>query len=434
MKGVARGLDLCAARGQSVAMDGFETLAERARALFDCGVAAADPAAAVRRGLTELSADPPGPGGRWQVIALGKAARAMTGAALSALPPGTDALVVTNHENAAPLAGAEVLGAGHPVPDAAGAVAAGRVEQALRALGPQDRLLALISGGGSALLPAPVAGISLADKAAVNRLLLGSGADIGQINLVRQALSRLKGGGWLRACRAPLVALILSDVPGDDLRVIASGPTVAPVGSRAEAAALCQRLGVWAALPEPVRAYLRASEPVVARALPPARNILVGSNALSLRAMVAAGAQAAPFALAGDVAQAAARIVAALAGLSRGAALVLGGETTVRLTGDGAGGRNQELALRVAVLAEESGLAGPWAFLAGGSDGRDGPTEATGGLVGPCTLAAMRRAGVDPMAALARNDSGPALAAAGAALVTGPTGTNVADLAVALRG
>ncbi|MBW6506394.1 MAG: DUF4147 domain-containing protein [Rhodobacteraceae bacterium] len=411
----------------------MQGLQARAREVFAAGVGAADPAAAVARHLPQALADAPGPGGRWHLIALGKGAVAMAEAALARLPVGCPALVVTTRENARPLAGACVLAAGHPVPDAAGEAAARAVEAALAATAPHDRVLALISGGGSALLPAPVAGVGLADKATVNRLLLGSGADIGQMNLVRQALSRLKGGGWLRTSAAPIVALILSDVPGDDLRVIASGPTVAPLGSRADAAALCHALKIWDRLPAAVRAHLAAPERA-APPLPAARNILIGANALSLAAMRDAGAGLAPFALHGDVGAMAVQIVATLAAMVPGQVLAAGGETTVRLVGRGIGGRNQELALRVALAAEAAGLAGDWAFLAGGSDGRDGPTDAAGAVVGPATLGAIRAAGIDPAARLAENDSYPALAAAGALLLTGATGTNVADLAVLLRG
>ena len=274
------------------------TAPERAMALIRAGIAAADPGAAVRRGMAAVLENPPGPGGHWQVIALGKAARAMAEAALQALPD-AQALVVTNAGNDTPLAGARVMRAGHPQPDDDGALAAAEVIARLTATGPQDRVLALISGGGSAMLPAPVEGMTLADKQAVNRLLLASGADISQVNLIRQGLSRLKGGGWLRLSRAPVTALILSDVPGDDLRVIASGPTVAPVGSRAQAADLARELGIWDRMPEAARAAL--SRPEDRRALPPGRNILVGSNAISVQAMVDAGAAAGPIPLDGDV-------------------------------------------------------------------------------------------------------------------------------------
>ncbi|UFM66459.1 DUF4147 domain-containing protein [Paracoccus sp. MA] len=403
---------------------------DRAMALIRAGIAAADPAAAVARGMAEVLADPPEPGGRWQVIAVGKAARAMARAALQALP-GAEALVVTNAGNDAALPGARVMRAGHPQPDADGAAAAEAVIAMLSAAGPQDRVLALISGGGSAMLPAPAEGMTLADKQAVNRLLLASGADIAQVNLIRQGLSRLKGGGWLRLSRAPVTALILSDVPGDDLRVIASGPTVAPVGSRAQAADLARALGIWERMPEAARAALMRPED--RRALPPARNILIGSNALSVAAMVEAGADPAPLPLQGDVQDCAKAIWALAPGLHPGQALAFGGETTVKLAGDGMGGRNQELALRLALLAETQPAGFDWAFAAVGSDGRDGPGEAAGGLVGPATPQAIRAGGIDPVAALARNDSTPALAAGDALVVTDATGTNVADLAVLVR-
>lgn len=408
-------------------------LAAQARALFAVGVAAADPARAVRAAMAHVLADPPEAGGRWRVIALGKAAGAMARAALGCLPGGAEGLVITNPENQTPLDGATVLAGDHPVPAQASLAAGEAILRRLVQASPGDRVLALISGGGSALAVAPVAGLDLADKAAVNRLLLASGADITQMNLIRQHLSRLKGGGWLRACRAPITALILSDVPGDDLRVIASGPTVAPIGSRAEAAALCRALGLCDRLPAAVRARLDEPAPP-APPLPVARNILVGSNALSLAAMVKAGGQRGPFDLSGDVADLAPRLVALVPTLAPGTALVFGGETVVRVTGAGLGGRNQELALRVALEAEAAGIAGDWLFLSAGTDGRDGPTEAAGGIVGPGTLAAIRGAGLDPQDALARNDSHRVLAAGGALLATGPTGTNVADLAVLIRG
>ncbi|KEO56304.1 glycerate kinase type-2 family protein [Thioclava pacifica] len=408
---------------------------ERARKIFDAGVAAADPAAGVADAMGWAAADGPKRGGRWQVIALGKAALAMSAAALDALPEGTQALVVTNPENAEAAkmrAGLRLIAGDHPVPGAGSAEAGRAILETLRGLSPQDRVLALISGGGSALAVAPAGGLSLSDKAEVSRLLLGCGADITQMNLIRQQLSELKGGGWLAASAAPVTGLILSDVPGDDLRVIASGPTVAPIGTRAEAAELCRELGIWEALPEAVRAHLEQSGD--APALPEGRNRLIGANGISVAAMVAEGAQEGPFALEGDVAALAPRVVALLDTMAPGQALVFGGETTVTLRGDGLGGRNQELALRVACEAEAASVPGDWRFLSGGTDGRDGPTDAAGGLVGPGSCQAARDAGIDPKAALSRNDSYHALKAAGALLVTGATGTNVADLAVLVKG
>lgn len=394
-------------------------LRARARAIFDAGLAAADPAAAVTRALAGTA--PPA-----RLLAIGKAARRMAGAALAVLGP-VPALVVTNDENAGDLSGATVLAAGHPVPDARGEAAARAVEAAVAGLSAQDRVLCLISGGGSALLPAPVPGLTLADKQEVSRLLLASGADIADLNLVRQQLSRLKGGGLLRAAApATVTALILSDVVGDDLRVIASGPTVAPIGTRAGAAARLRALGLWDRLPPAVARHLSAPAPALPP-LPAAENRLVGSNALSIAAMAAAapGAVVHPV-LDGDVAAAAARIAACGPGVH-----LFGGETTVRLTGRGRGGRNQELALRVALLAQD--WRGPWVFLSGGTDGRDGPTDAAGGIVDQGSLARMAAAGIDPLARLAENDSHPALAAAHDLLVTGGTGTNVADLQVLIR-
>ncbi|MDV7269488.1 DUF4147 domain-containing protein [Thioclava sp. A2] len=411
----------------------MDKLRKRAETLFRAGVAAADPARGVRAALPEVLTDPPGAGGRWQIVALGKAALAMTQAAREALPEAA-ILVVTNPENMPASApdGIRVIAGDHPVP-AEGSLAAGRaIIETLEALTPADRLLALISGGGSALAVAPVGGVTLADKAEVARALLGSGADIVQMNLVRQHLSRLKGGGWCAHTAAPVTALILSDVPGDDLRVIASGPTVGRIGSVDEAADLCRYFDIWTKLPAAVQARLSGAEAV--RPTAPAQNVLIGGNALSVAAMLRAGAQEGPFALAGRVDNLAPRIAALLAEMASGEVLVFGGETTVALRGKGRGGRNQELALRVACAAEAAGISGDWVFLSGGTDGRDGPTDAAGGVVGPDSLERMRLAGLSPEAALAENDSYPALMAADALLMTGGTGTNVADLAVLIRG
>ncbi len=390
--------------------------------IFQAGLVAADPA----RALVPLL---PGLDGPDLILAVGKAARAMAEAALAALGP-VETLVVTNDENARPLTGATVLAASHPVPDARGAAAAETILARLSHMQPGQHILALISGGGSALVPAPVAGVSLADKAAVNRLLLASGAEITRMNLVRQQLSRLKGGGLLRAAHpARVTALILSDVVGDDLRAIASGPTVAPLGTRAEARAILKDHAVWDALPPAVRTHLDAAEPPPTP-LPEARNLLIGSNALSVRAMAKAAPDATVAAepLTGDVAEAAARVVTSDPGIT-----LFGGETTVILKGKGRGGRNQELALRVALLADAQGWTGPWTFLSGGTDGRDGPTDAAGAIVDHASLARMRAAGIDPVARLLQNDSYPCLAASGDLLMTGGTGTNVADLQVLIR-
>ncbi|RMD48114.1 MAG: DUF4147 domain-containing protein [Alphaproteobacteria bacterium] len=419
---------------------------------------AADPAAAVRRALG--AADParwqPGAGGRRLVVAIGKAAPAMAAAALEQLGPGP-AIVVTAPDapgRAALPAGVELLSGGHPLPDAGSLAAGARLLAAAGDLGPRDLMLVLVSGGASAMVEAPRPPLDLPALRALNRLLLESGFDITRTNLVRQALSRLKGGGLARvAAPARVETLILSDVIGDDPRAVASGPTVAAVGRPSEAEALLRARGLWPRLPEPVRAALAAAvaaeaageDPTMAPAnAAPAE--VIGSNALSLAAMAEAARRAggrsvrclAP-PLTGDVAEAAARLCAALgeaeaaARAGRPQAVLAGGETTVVVRGPGRGGRNQELALRVA-LAAEGRRAVPWVLLAAGSDGRDGPTPHAGGLVDAGTAARIRAAGADPEALLAANDSARALELAGAAFDSGPTGTNVADLTVLLVG
>ena len=399
-----------------------------AEQLFSVACRAADPARALVLALTASPLPALGAGGAYRVVCIGKAALPMAAFLLDRLA-GTphQMLVVTNYENARDLPGATVLAAGHPVPDANGASAAKAVERLLKAATPEDRVIALISGGGSALLPAPVDGLTLEDKAAVNRVLLANGFEITEMNLIRQQLSKLKGGGMLRASAAPVVAYILSDVIGDDLRVIASGPTLAPIGTRADARALLQTRGVWDDLPEAVRKILAGD--AAAAPLPKARNVLIGSNRKSLEAVAdAAGAEILDDHLTGDVVDAAAKIIAAARAAKSPCTLVFGGETTVTLRGPGLGGRNQELALRVAMAMPDLGR--DWVFLSGGTDGRDGPTDAAGGVVDAGTRARIVAAGGDAEALLANNDSHAALKLAGDLLMTGATGTNVADVQI----
>ncbi len=394
---------------------------ETAVRAFEAGVAAADPGAAVTRHMPDFDRAP-------LVIAVGKAAVAMAQAASKMLGGLQGAVVVTNPENAQPVPGAMVFASAHPVPDAEGIKAGKAVMGALQNAGDGQPVLCLISGGGSALLPAPASGISLADKAALNEALLASGADIVTMNMVRQQVSELKGGGLLRHAKGRVTALILSDVIGDDLRAIASGPTVAPLGTRATARQALQDLGAWDGLPASVQEHLSNDAP--AKDVPDTRNILVGSNGQSVAAMAAALPDATHHetALEGNVVDAAPWVAALGTGTH-----VFGGETTVTLTGTGKGGRNQDLGLRVALLAEAQGWTGPWLYLQAGTDGRDGPTDAAGAVVTEHTLAAMRQAGADPAALLANNDAYAALKAGDALLMTGGTGTNVADLGVLIR-
>lgn len=403
-----------------------------ARHLYDEAVRAADPALAVRRHFDEHPPAALPAGGRHILIAIGKAAPAMLAEAMRHLPAPCLALAVTHDGNDRAIPGATVLTVGHPEPDEAGLRAGQRIIEMLNGAGAQDRIYALISGGGSALVPAPRPPLTLTDKQQVNRLLLASGLEIGQVNLIRQQLSDLKGGGFVRhAAPAPVTALILSDVIGNDLGAIASGPTVAPLGTAQDALDLLAQRGLLEKLrPAAVRLLTegRGAPPV-----PLADNHLIGSNESALAAMQGAvppgwTAHIVSKHLVGDVSDAADRIAeaAAHADSNRPKVLIFGGETTVTLRGSGRGGRNQELALRVAMLGRDWGR--PWVFLSGGTDGRDGPTDAAGGLVDGATLDRIRAAGADCASLLANNDSHAALSLSGDLLVTGATGTNVADV------
>lgn len=409
---------------------GLTALRAQARKMFEAGVAAADPFQAVVKALDERPMQATEDGGKTFVLAVGKAAMRMAEAAVERASGDAGIIVITNYENAHKVDFSEVYAAGHPVPDDAGAAASRYVITKLKTLRKQDQVLALISGGGSALMPAPCDGITLEDKAEVSRLLLGCGAEIGEMNMVRQQLSTLKGGGLLRlAAPARVRALILSDVVGDDLRIVASGPTVGPVGTRDQATALLKSYGIWDDLPDAIKTHLSKPAPDLPP-IPQADNQLIGANQISVAAMKAAEpkAQIHLSPLIGEVGQAAEII----ADSHRGTTL-FGGETTVQIRGTGLGGRNQELALRLALLAEKQGWQGDWVFLSGGTDGRDGPCDAAGGLVDNNTLARMRDAGISPEEMLDSNDSYHALQSSNDLLMTGATGTNVADLQVLIR-
>jgi len=341
-------------------------LRDTAIGLFETAVAAADPRRAVR---TYLPGNLPEPDqdGKLAIIALGKAAGAMMQETLDHLPPrlAFEGLVVTNAENAAHLPSAvsqacTLVVGGHPVPDEGSLQAGDAILKLARGLGEKDRLLALI----------------------VNQVLLGAGLDINAMNEVRQALSALKGGGLARAAYpAKASALILSDVVGDDLAAVASGPTVAPIGNRASALKILRDAGVLEDCPPAVVAALRAGEQ--SQKVPSCENTLIGSNAQSVRSAASAldGIDRIDLPIVGDVADAAQALVDHAT-----RDFVAGGETTVILKGTGKGGRNQELALRFAMLAGDQ-IDGEWVFLSGGTDGRDGPTDAAGGIVDANTVA-----------------------------------------------
>jgi len=314
----------------------------------------------------------------------------------------------------------------------------------VQSLGPNDLCLCLISGGGSALMPLPVEGIALEDKLAVTQFLSAAGASIEQLNTVRKQLSRLKGGGLLRACRAGrLAALIISDVLGDPLDLIASGPTV-PDGSTHQAALevldrfSARSAGIAPAIFRCLEAAVKIDQPTTCRAT----NLIIGNNATAVEA-AAQEARRLGYAVASEskthsegpaeeVGCALAQRLMAMRETGKPACLVSGGEPVVRLVDAsrrGLGGRNQQLALAALMqLADAPGCA----LLSGGTDGEDGPTDAAGALVDADVLTAARAAGLDPADFLARNDAYHFFAPLNALVKTGPTHTNVCDLRIAL--
>lgn len=385
------------------------------RAMFDAALVAADPMQVVPAHLPER------PAGRVVVVGAGKASARMAEAVERVWGP-CEGLVITRYGYARPCAGIEIVEAAHPVPDAAGVEATARLLRLLKGLGPDDLVLALISGGASALLVAPREGMTLAEKQAVNEALLASGAPIGQMNVVRKHLSRVKGGQLAAACPARMVALMISDVPGDDPAMIGSGPTVGDSSTASEACAIMERWGI--AVPAVLRGATGVVRPGDAR-LARVENRVIAAPSQSLAA-AAEVARAAGYdvEILGDSIEGEAREVAAqhaaLAKAARGPKVILsGGEVTVTRRGDGVGGPNAEYALALALALEKA--AGIHA-LAGDTDGVDGAAEVAGAVIGPGTLETAGAA-----EALARNDAHSFFARAGTQVVTGPTLTNVND-------
>ncbi len=421
-----------------------EALRKRAAEIFRKGVAAADPAASTASAIRGLDLRAKA-GGRVAVLAVGKAAFGMTRAAIEVLGDHVrpaDVLAVT-HDEAKRLGHFDALRSGHPLPDERGQAAAREVERRAAELDAGDLALVLISGGASALLPAPAPGIGLDDKLETTRQLLRSGATIHELNAVRKHLSTTKGGGLLRQLRpARVVTLALSDVIDDDPSVIGSGPTAADPSTFEDALAVLERRGVLETCPAPVRERFETGARGELEETPKPGDpvfdgttyCIVGGNRTSVRAMGAVcGAEVDPEPLEGEACEAGAVLARRFASAPP-PAYVAGGETTVTVRGAGKGGRSQELALAFALEAAKGPLAdrSDWVFLAAGTDGRDGPTDAAGGIVDAATVTRIRTAGVDPVAAMEENDSYGALDSAGALLRTGATGTNVADVVVFL--
>jgi glycerate 2-kinase len=404
------------------------------RKLFEVAVAAADPARLVAGALPQRVP------GRTIVVGAGKAAAAMARAVEAEWQHALEGLVITRYGHAVPTRTIEVTEAGHPVPDAAGLRGAERIAALVCGLEPDDLVLGLFSGGGSALLALPPVGITLEDLQSVNRALLGCGANIDEMNCVRKHLSRLQGGRLGALCApAPVVSLLISDVPGDDPATIASGPTSPDPSRCADALRILDRYGIQA--PERVRAFLESGREETIkpgdRRLARCTQRIIASPRMALEAAAQwARAQGLATQILGDDLQGEARelgrahaeiarqVLTRGQPLARPCVLLSGGETTVTVRHPGRGGRNAEFLLG-AMLALE-GLPGVYA-LAADTDGIDGTEDNAGAQLGPDSLARARALGLDPRASLEGNDAYTVFAALHDLVVSGPTRTNVND-------
>ena len=401
--------------------------------MFDAAVAAASPKLRIPHHL------PAPPKGRTIVVGAGKASAAMAKAVEDAWPGPLSGLVVTRYGHAVPCKRIEIVEAAHPVPDEAGHRAAQRMLEMVKGLGRDDLVLALISGGASALLSLPGQGLAFRDKQKINEALLRSGAAIGEMNTVRKHLSAIKGGRLAAAAfPARVVTLVISDVPGDDPADIGSGPTVADKSTVADARAVLAKYGI--SEPHSALDHLERVEETPKPGSPELANtttILVATPQLSLEAAaeVARNAGVLPLIL-GDALEGEAREVGRLmGGIARHAAmrgqpapppvvLLSGGETTVAVRGKGRGGRNVEFLLSLAVTLD--GLPGVFA-LAADTDGVDGAEEIAGAIIAPDTLRRAEQLGMKAKDRLADNDAHTFFAALGDQVITGPTLTNVND-------
>ena len=381
------------------------------------------------------------------VVGAGKATASMARAVEQKLGPRLHSgLVVVKYGHDLPTKRIVVAEAGHPIPDQSGLQAAARLYAMAAELGRRDLLIVLLSGGASSLLPAPVAGVTLADKQRTTRELLRCGASIREINTVRKHLSRIKGGRLAELTKATVVTLILSDVLNDDLSAIASGPTTPDPTTYHDAVKVLKRYRIWRAIPQRVRRHLdRGCQGFMSETPKPGASLfrrvhhhIVGNNAAAITAVTCAAREAGlrtlvhTPALTGEAHKAGKRfgalaktIVRSGKPLQRPCCVVAGGETTVTVTGKGTGGRAQEFAAAAAL--EIAGLAKVW-VVAIGTDGTDGPTDAAGAAVDGNTLARAQRRSVDLNGALKRHNTYPALKRLQHLITTGPTGTNVNDL------
>ncbi len=394
-----------------------------------------------------LVADEPLPrtAGRRVVAAIGKAAPGLAAAWLGAAPGWADEMFVLA-PHGVPVSkeverGATLLYGAHPYPDSVGEASTHTLLDVARSLGEDDVLVVLLSGGGSALLAAPVDGLTLADIRSTTELLLTAGAPISEVNTVRRQLLAAAGGGLMRAAfPATVRALIVSDVLGDAPADIASGPTVVSPTTAADALEVLDRFGLRGAFPDAVVAHLIATggnppddgtwgAASTTRVIANHRTA-VEAAAIELRSrsyLVEVAAEP----LVGEAAECGREIAAAARTMesTAPAAVVMGGETTVTVRGSGSGGRNQELALAAAIGINDAAAV---VVLAAGTDGIDGASENAGAVVDATTCRRLQEMGLDPEALLTTNDSGTALEAVGDAIRTGPTGTNVCDLTLVL--
>ncbi|MDF1536585.1 MAG: glycerate kinase [bacterium] len=438
------------------------SLREDALEIFLAGVRAVEPGAAVMANLA-LEGEiliagheriPLTPGGRVFVVGAGKAGAPMAGAVEKVLGDRVyGGLVVVKYGHLSPVSCVTVMEAAHPVPDEAGLKAASDLVRLLDGTREDDLVICLLSGGGSALLPCPAPPVTLSDKQMVTSLLLRSGAGIGEINCIRKHLSLLKGGGLARLAHpARVVTLILSDVVGDPLDVIASGPTVGDPTTFTDALAILDRYGLAGKVPGTVLSYLGQGaegkhpetpgpdDPEITGVI----NLLIGTNTIAVQA---AGDQARELGynttvlsttITGETRDAAAAHAAVAREifnhgkpLQPPACALSGGETTVTIKGTGKGGRNQEFALAAALGID--GQPGT-VILSGGTDGTDGPTDAAGAVVDGTTVQRAKAAGLDALHHLDNNDAYPFFEKLGDLVITGPTLTNVMDLRIVLVG
>ena len=404
------------------------TLRHDADAIVRASIQAVLPDEAIRRALAEFR---PGPG-RTLLVAAGKAAWQMAKAAVDTLGQVDGGVVVTKYDHVkGSIPGVDCYEAGHPVPDNGSFFATARALELVQGLSADDTVLFLLSGGGSALFEQPlVSGEELQD---ITRQLLACGADIVEMNTIRKRLSRVKGGRFAQACApARVFAVVLSDILGDPLDMIASGPACPDASTCRQALAIAEKYGLK--LSDEARRLLTVETPktldnVTTRITGSVRELCAAAavqcRALGYEPMLLTDQLCCEAREAGSFL---ASVLRTHAGDGRRLAFLAGGETVVHLTGKGLGGRNQELA-----LAAAPGIAGlNAAVFSVGSDGTDGPTDAAGGYVDGDTNAALQAAGLDVFEVLKQNDAYHALKAVDGLLVTGPTGTNVNDVAVAL--